>query len=128
MFTFRSPADLKKTWKLYLKSPKEMIEIFYEDTEPEDGCSVNGITEFPTSKVYINKNINGFLLKKTIIHELMHIYLWDSGKNKSYYSADEVSEIFEVAAPLICKIKDEVVLKLGNEENIKSNNLENEKI
>lgn len=117
MLTFKSPIDSKKIWKLYLKSPKEMIELFYEDTEPKDGYSINGITEFPTSKVYINKRINGFLLIKTLKHELMHVYLYDSKKNQALYTQEEVTEIISDAAPLICNTVDEILFKLGNVEN-----------
>lgn len=114
MVTFKSPATSQKSWKLYLKSPKEMLDIYYEDTEPEDGYSVHGITEYATSTIYINKDIEGFLLIKTLRHELMHVYLWDLEKNGNYYSDEEVSEIICIAAPLICKTADEILSKLRN--------------
>ena len=114
MITFKSPATSKKRWKLYLKSPKEMLDIYYEDTEPEDGYSVHGITEYATSTIYINKNIDGFLLLKTIRHELMHVYLWDLEKNGTFYTDEEVSEIIGISAPLICKTADEILSKIRN--------------
>ena len=42
----------------------------------------------------------------------MHIYLWDLEKNGKYYTEDEVSEILEVAAPLICEKADELLSRL----------------
>ena len=112
MLTFKSPAISEKTWKLCLKSKKEMLNIYYENTEPEDRYSVYGITEYAISTVYIDKDIDGFLLVKTLRHELMHIYLWDLEKNGKYYTEDEVSEILEVSAPLICEKADELLSRL----------------
>ena len=112
MFTFKSPVKKKKKWKVYLKSPKEMIDIYYEDTEPEDGYTVNGITDFTTDNVYINNELDGFLLMKTIRHELMHVYLWDLEKNDYHFSDEEVVEIMSVAAPLICEIANEIAKKI----------------
>lgn len=112
MLTFKSPANSDNTWKLYLRTNKEMVDIFYEGTEPEDGTCFFGITEYPTSKVYINKDLDGFLLLKTLRHELMHIYLWEIGKKKDDYTEDEVCEAMSVVAPLICKIADDIALRL----------------
>lgn len=112
MFIFNSPAIPEKTWKLYLKSKNEMLNIYYEDTEPEDRHTVFGITEYATSTVYIAKDIESFFLLKILRHELMHVYLWDLEKNGKRYTEDEITEILEVAAPLICKIADELAFKI----------------
>lgn len=116
MFTFESPATSKKNWKLYLKSQKEMLNIYYEDTEPKEDSHLNGITEYPTATVYIDKDIDGFCLIKTLRHELMHVYLWDVGKNGSYYWEDEICEIMSVVAPLICKTADDIALKIKKKQ------------
>lgn len=112
MIIFKSPTNLKKEWNLYLKSQDEMKEIYYEDEKIEDEYFINGVTEFATSNVYIDKDINGFLFKKTIRHELMHVYLYDMGKNKIRYTEDEVAEIMSDAAPLICELTHKVMLQI----------------
>lgn len=112
MIEFNSPAIDKNIWKLEFRSNKELSDIFYEDEEKEEGQSFFGITEYPTSTVYINKDIDGFLLKKTLRHELMHIYLWEMENKKYLYKEDEVCELMSAIAPLICKTADELLLKL----------------
>lgn len=116
MLTFESPAISKKIWKLYLESQKDMMKIYYEDTEPKEGNRLNGITEYATATVYIDKDLDGFLLIKTLRHELMHVYLWDIGKNGSYYWEDEICETMSVVAPLICKIADDIALKIKKKQ------------
>lgn len=37
-----------------------MLNIYYEDTESEDGYSVYGITEYAILAVYIDKDIDIF--------------------------------------------------------------------
>lgn len=112
MITFKSFVNSEKTWKLCLKSQKEMTDIYYQDTEPETGVSTFGITEYPTTTVYIDKGLDGFLLMKTLRHELMHIYLWEIGKNASYYWEDEICDIISEIAPLICETAEKLALQI----------------
>lgn len=115
MITFKSPANPKSIWKLCFKNSKEMNDIFYEDAEPEEGQTLFGLTDYLALKVYINEDLDGFLLKKTIRHELMHIYLWENEKKNSLYNDDEICEIMCIAAPLICNKTDEIISKIKKE-------------
>lgn len=117
MFTFKSPAISKNTWKLYFKPREEMLKIFYEDTEPEENSRILGVTDYKNSTVYIDKELNGFILVKTLRHELMHIYLWETKKKKYLYNETEICEIISVATPLICKLTDNIILRLKKEHN-----------
>lgn len=112
MITFNSFVNKEKKWELYLKNDKEMTDIYYENQEPEDGMSLNGITEFLTSKVYINEKLDGFVLIKTLMHELMHVYLYEIDKRDIYYSEDEVCEILADATPLIFNRVEEIISKM----------------
>lgn len=112
MITFNLLTNPKNVWKVHLKSNEEMVDIFYENEEQTSGESFFGITEYQTSTVYINKDINGFLLIKALRHELMHIYLWEIDKNGTVYSNDEVCEIMSEVAPLICQKAEEIALKV----------------
>lgn len=114
MITFNLLVNNSSKWNLYLKNDSEMKNIYYGDQEPEDGMSINGVTEYITSSVYISKKLNGFMLIKTLRHELMHIYLYELGKRDAFYSEDEVCEILADAMPIIDKTTDEILLKLRN--------------
>ena len=112
MFTFHSPAISKNIWKLCFRDRKEMNKIFYEDRQPEDDARIHGITEYITSTIYIDKDVDGFLLAKALRHELTHVYLWETGQQAREYNEEELCDILSVAAPSICKTVDEIMFRL----------------
>ena len=112
MFTFRSPAISKNIWKLCFRNREEMNKIFYENRTPDEEARIHGITEYITSTVYIDKDLDGFLLSKAIRHELTHIYLWETGQQGRVYNEEEVCDLMSVAGPAISKTTDEIILRL----------------
>ena len=111
-FTFKSPAIPKKIWKLCFRNREEMNRIFYEGRAPEDDTRIHGITEYITSTIYIDKDLDGFLLAKTLRHELTHVYLWETGQQGRINNEEETCDLLSVAAPVICKTTDEIILRL----------------
>lgn len=112
MFTFKSPAISKNIWTLCFRNEKEMNDIFYEGKTPEDGARLHGITEYITSTIYIDKDLDGFLLGKALRHELMHVYLWETGQQGREYTEEEICDLMSVASPSINKCADEIMLRL----------------
>jgi hypothetical protein len=112
MFTFKSPAISKNIWTLCFRDKQEMSRIYYEDKTPEDGARIHGITDYTNSTVYIDKVLDGFLLGKALRHELMHIYLWETGQQSRDYTEEEVCDLMSVASPSINKTVDEIMLRL----------------
>lgn len=113
MFEFKSPAISKNTWKLCFRDKKTMNDIYYEGRTPDEEARIHGITEYITQTVYIDKELDGFLLSKVLRHELTHIYLWETGQQaRENYSEEEICDILSVAAPAICKTTDEIMLRL----------------
>lgn len=114
MIKFNSPVISENIWNLYFKTREEMTKIYYEDVTPEDDMRINGITEYATSNVYIDKELRGFILEKTLRHELMHIYLWETGQQARVYNEEELCDLISTAAPIICKTVDDIMLKCSN--------------
>ena len=112
MFTFKSPVNPKNIWKLCFRDRKEMNNIFYEGRTPDEETRLHGITEYITQTVYIDKELDGFLLSKALRHELTHIYLWETGQQDRLMNEEEQCDFLSVAAPVICKAVDEIVLRL----------------
>lgn len=112
MFTFISPANSKNIWKLCFRNKDEMNRIYYENKAPEDNSRIHGITEYVTSTIYLDKDLDGFLLAKTLRHELTHIYLWETGQQDRTMTEEEQCDFMSVAAPIICKCADEIMLRL----------------
>ena len=112
MFTFSSPAISKNIWTLCFRDKDTMNKIFYEGEKPEENTRVHGITEYVTQTVYIDKDLDGFLLKKALIHELTHIYLWETGQQGNDYKEEYLCDIMSTAAPVICKSVDDIILRL----------------
>ena len=112
-FTFKSPAIPKNIWKLCFRDKKTMNDIYYEGRTPDDEARIHAITEYITQTVYIDKELDGFLLSKVLRHELTHIYLWETGQQaRENYNEEEICDILSVAAPIICKTTDEIILRL----------------
>ena len=112
MFTFSSPVNPKNIWKLCFRDRKEMNNIFYEGRTPDEEIRLHGITEYITQTVYIDKELDGFLLSKALRHELTHIYLWETGQQDRLMNEEEQCDFLSVAAPVICKAVDNIVLRL----------------
>lgn len=113
MFEFISPAIPKNKWKLCFRDKKEMNDIYYDDGEtPEKGVRLHGVTEYHTMTIYIDKELDGFLLSKALRHELMHIYLWETGQQAREYTEEEVCDLISVASPIINKTVDDIMLRL----------------
>ena len=112
MFTFLSPTIPKNVWKLCFRDRAEMNKIFYENRTPDEETRLHGITEYVTSTIYIDKDLDGFLLAKALRHELTHIYLWETGQQGRVFDEEELCDIMSVAAPSINKTANEIMLRL----------------
>ena len=111
-FTFVSPANQKNIWKLCFRDREEMNRIFYENRPVEQEVRLHGITEYRTQTIYIDKDLDGFLLGKALRHELTHIYLWETGQQDTIKNEEETCDFISVAAPIITKAADEIMLRL----------------
>lgn len=89
-----------------------MTRIYYENRTPDEEVRIHGITEYVTSTIYIDKDLDGFLLAKALRHELTHIYLWETGQQGRINNEEETCDLLSVAAPVICKTTDEIILRL----------------
>ena len=112
MFKFNSPAIPKNSWTLCFRDKKTMNDIYYENRTPEEGTRIHGITEYETMTVYIDKDLDGFLLGKVLRHELTHIYLWETGQQAREYTEEEICDLISVAGPVINKTADNIMLRL----------------
>lgn len=112
MFTFVSPANPKNIWKLCFKDRKEMNDIFYEGKQPEEETRLHGITEYITQTIYIDKELDGYLLGKALRHELTHIYLWETGQQDMIKNEEETCDFLSVAAPAIVQTATNIMIRL----------------
>ena len=111
-FTFKSPANQKNIWTLCFRDREEMNRIYYENRPIDQEVRLHGITEYITQTVYIDKDLDGFLLGKALRHELTHIYLWETGQQDTVKNEEEICDFISVAAPVITKAADDIMLRL----------------
>ena len=111
-FTFKSPANSKNIWKLCFRDRDTMNKIFYENRPIDEETRINGITEYITQTVYIDKELDGYLLAKTLRHELTHVYLWETGQQGRVYNEEELADIISVATPDIVQTANNIILRL----------------
>ena len=112
MFTFKSPTNLKNIWKLCFRDRAEMSKIFYENQPIDEETRIYGITDYIAQTVYIDKELDGYLLGKTLRHELAHIYLWETGQQDMTKNEEETCDFISVAAPIITKTADDIMTRL----------------
>ena len=89
-----------------------MNDLFYENKPVDENTRINGITEYITQTIFIDKELDGYILGKTLRHELMHIYLWETGQQDRVINEEETADLVSVAAPMIVKTADEIMLRL----------------
>lgn len=112
MFTFKSPITPTNSWKLCFRERAEMNKIYYENRPIDEETRIHGITEYISQTVYIDKELDGYALMKVLRHELMHIYLWETGQQDHCYNEEEMCDLISVAAPMICKTADDIMFRL----------------
>lgn len=112
MFTFVSPANSKNIWKLCFRDREEMNKIFYENRLVDEETRLHGITEYITQTIYIDKDLDGYLLGKALRHELTHIYLWETGQQDRVMNEEELCDFVSVVSPLITKTASDIMLRL----------------
>ncbi len=64
-----------RTWEIKEVSQDEMIDISKKCNSYSDGDYVYGITVYTYQKVYICKDICEEQKRKTLMHELTHVYI-----------------------------------------------------
>lgn len=89
-----------------------MNHIYYEGRPADEEVRLHGITEYATQTIYIDKDLDGFPLVKALRHELMHIYLWETGQQGRIFNEEELCDLMSVAIPLINKTADEIIIRL----------------
>ena len=109
---FTSPINPKNIWTLCFKDRNEMNRIFYEDRPIDQETRLFGLTEYVSQTIYVDKDLDGFLLGKTLRHELTHVYLWETGQQEISKNEEEICDFMGVAGPIICKCADNLILRL----------------
>jgi hypothetical protein len=112
MFTFLSPANSKNIWKLCFRNRKEMNDIYYEGRPFNEEIRLHGITDYIAQTVYIDKELDGYLLGRALRHELTHIYLWETGQQNATMNEEAQCELMGAAASIITKTADDIMLRL----------------
>lgn len=112
MFSFKSPANQNNVWKLCFRNRNEMNKIYYENRPVDEEVRIHGVTEYITSTIYIDNELDGYLLAKALRHELMHVYLWETGQQDRICNEEETCDLMSVAGPVICKTTDEIIFRL----------------
>ena len=109
---FTSPINQKNIWKLCFRDRDEMNRIYYENRSVDQEIRLHGLTDYITQTIYVDKDLDGFLLGKTLRHELTHVYLWETGQQDRVLNEEEIANLVSVAAPIICKCADTLMLRL----------------
>ena len=114
MLEFYSPVIHENVWKISLKTNKELRKIYFEGRKEEKEEELEGIIEYSSSTIYIDKELDDDLLGRALRKQLVNLYLWETGQQAHLFTEEEFCDLTTVAAPLICKTADEILSKLRN--------------
>lgn len=112
MLEFYSPVIHENIWKISLKTNKELRKIYFEGRKEEKKEELGGIIEYSSSTIYIDKDLDDDLLERALRKQLMNLYLWETGQQDHLFTEEEFCDLTSVAAPLICKTADNIILML----------------
>lgn len=112
MLEFYSPVIHENVWKISLKTNKELRKIYFEGRKEEKKEELGGIIEYSSSTIYIDKDLDDDLLERALRKQLMNLYLWETGQQDHLFTEEEFCDLTSVAAPLICKTADNIILML----------------
>lgn len=112
MLEFYSPVIHENVWKISLKTNKELRKIYFEGRKEEKKEELGGVIEYSSSTIYIDKELDDDLLGRALRKQLMNLYLWETGQQDHLFTEEEFCDLTSVAAPLICKTADNIILML----------------
>ena len=112
MLEFYSPVIHENVWKISLKTNKELRKIYFEGRKEEKKEELGGVIEYSSSTIYIAKELDDDLFGRALRKQLMNLYLWETGQQDHLFTEEEFCDLTSVAAPLICKTADNIILML----------------
>ena len=112
MLEFYSPVIHENVWKISLKTNNELRKIYFEGRKEEKKEELGGVIEYSSSTIYIDKELDDDLLGRALRKQLMNLYLWETGQQDHLFTEEEFCDLTSVAAPLICKTADNIILML----------------
>lgn len=81
-------------WHISETTTEHLLELL----DPEDKSTyVFGLTSRSQHQIYLNNMMCEDQKKKTLLHELMHCYLWEYGINAESFHEENVCDIFASA-------------------------------
>lgn len=70
--------------KINVGGVKYSVIVKKDLVDPESQQHVWGYTDYGQSAIYIEKSLSSQHIKQTLIHELVHAMLWETGAIDSY--------------------------------------------
>lgn len=94
-------------WKIFLVSPRSKFLI------DENGDRLDGLCEYDTCRIFINRDLSEDVFHDTLLHELMHAILHVSGATKFYKDSHKKDEcVCGSVAPYLHSVLNEMGVKL----------------
>ena len=91
-----------ETWKVLLVSP------FHPSLKRSDGIYTIGCCDDLLKTIFINEEIDGFLLKKVLCHEIVHAAMFSYGVKLSLYREELLADLIATYGQEIIQITNEI--------------------
>lgn len=93
------------TWKIEEKCKDKLLELYKKECKEDDIYMIYGITKKSNQTIYINSEMSEQQKRKTLMHELMHCYLYEFGiHNFSQFDEEDLCNFSAYSHDIIHKI------------------------
>ena len=83
------------SWKIKEVTKDFLNEHYKQHHDGEHGKSlyVFGLCQYPSSTIYLNKDLSPSQKRKTLMHELTHCYLWSVGMQFDKFEEEDICNV-----------------------------------
>ena len=101
----------EREWIIKEIPKREIIDLYINVTGDEEIEVVYGLTNYEQKKVYLNEDVCKEKKRKTLLHELMHVYIEEYVMHKIEYDEEELCDFSANSHDIIHKIVEEYFKK-----------------
>lgn len=101
-----------RTWEIVEVGHKELLEAYKK--EYGDAVYCFGLTKYNEQIIYLNYEMHKDVKKQTLLHELMHCYIWNYVAKGMEIGEEALCDISANSHDIIHKIVENYFLDIGN--------------
>lgn len=95
-------------WTLLFRE-ETVVKTVYNELANSSSKYVFGFTDFPTLRIFVDKDLSSDILRRTLMHELIHAHLFSFGLDFEDYTEEDICNIMSSAMDTLIQIANELM-------------------